>query len=119
MITYMDSEGNYPLHEGDIKLVIEGWTEGDSLPEGWRLIHETDPGTPPAIEDPARENFWYQTTPAFNADTDKWEQTWDYYEGPSAMPPDDGQWWDIDRENNEWVLAPVQPEDVDPGPEPE
>ena len=35
------------------------------------------------------------------------------------MAVDDGQWWDLDRENGVWVLADVQPGDIELEPEPE
>jgi hypothetical protein len=105
----MNAEGNYPFHKGDIQLLISGWTENDLLPEGWHEVAEVDPGEAPVHEQIGRENFWYQTAPEYDAVTETWKQTWDYYEGPSMQPPDDGQWWEMDFENAVWVLCEMQP----------
>ena len=109
MISYINAEGNYPFHKGDIQLLIPGWSEGDSLPEGWHEVAEVDPGEAPAHEEVGRENFWYETAPEYDEASETWKQTWAYVEGPSSMPPDDGQWWTPDRENGVWVLADEQP----------
>tara|TARA_R110002020_G_scaffold336438_1_gene551824 strand:- start:49 stop:399 length:351 start_codon:yes stop_codon:yes gene_type:complete len=115
MISYMNAEGNYPFHKGDIQLLISGWTEGDSLPEGWHEVAEVDPGEAPVHEEVGRQNFWYQTEPEYDAATETWEQTWDYYDGPSMQSPDDGQWWEMDFENAVWVLCEMQPPDEEEG----
>jgi len=119
VIAYMNAEGNYPFHKGDIQLIISGWVEGDPLPEGWHEVAEVDPGDAPAHETSGHENFWYQTEPEYDAASETWKQTWAYVEGLSKLPPDNVQWWEIDRENDVWVLTDIQPGDIDPGPEPE
>jgi hypothetical protein len=44
---YIDPEGNYPRHAGDIQLVIPEWNEAtDPLPDGWIDVAE---GTIPEI----------------------------------------------------------------------
>jgi hypothetical protein len=38
---FIDTNGNYPRHAGDVQLEHEGWQEGiDSLPEGWLEVAE-------------------------------------------------------------------------------
>lgn len=44
---FIDPEGNYPRHAGDVQLVVPGWNEeADALPEGWVNV---EPGTVPEI----------------------------------------------------------------------
>ena len=46
---FIDPDGNYPRHAGDVQLVEPGWTEGtDALPYGWINVEE---GTVPTITD--------------------------------------------------------------------
>jgi hypothetical protein len=40
---YINAEGEYPRHIGDVQLVIPGWKTGDPLPDGWQAVVETDP----------------------------------------------------------------------------
>jgi hypothetical protein len=46
---YINAEGEYPRHIGDIQLVKKGWSEGDPLPTGWQAVVET--GRPTAGAD--------------------------------------------------------------------
>ena len=39
---YVSKLGEYPRHIGDLQLVIDGWQEGDALPEGWQAVAETE-----------------------------------------------------------------------------
>ena len=39
---YINAEGEYPRHIGDVQLVVAGWQEGDSLPDGWQAVVETE-----------------------------------------------------------------------------
>jgi hypothetical protein len=39
---YMNAEGEYPRHVGDVQLVKKGWAEGDTLPKGWQAVTETE-----------------------------------------------------------------------------
>jgi hypothetical protein len=39
---YINAEGEYPRHIGDVQLVKRGWVEGDTLPAGWRAVVETE-----------------------------------------------------------------------------
>lgn len=44
---FIDPEGNYPRHAGDVQIVAPGWNEEtDELPEGWVNV---EPGTTPDI----------------------------------------------------------------------
>jgi hypothetical protein len=35
---FIDNEGNYPRHHGDLLLVEPNWQNGNALPEGWQLV---------------------------------------------------------------------------------
>jgi hypothetical protein len=39
---YINAEGEYPRHPGDIQIVNPSWTEGDALPTGWQSVVKTD-----------------------------------------------------------------------------
>jgi hypothetical protein len=39
---YINAEGEYPRHIGDVQLVKKGWSEGDTLPTGWQSVVETE-----------------------------------------------------------------------------
>ena len=39
---YINAEGEYPRHIGDVQLVKKGWAEGDALPTGWQAVVETE-----------------------------------------------------------------------------
>jgi len=39
---YINAEGEYPRHIGDVQLVKKGWAEGDTLPTGWQSVVETE-----------------------------------------------------------------------------
>lgn len=39
---YINAEGEYPRHIGDIQLVVAEWQEGDALPDGWQAVVETE-----------------------------------------------------------------------------
>ena len=39
---YINAEGEYPRHIGDIQLVKKDWQEGDALPTGWQAVVETE-----------------------------------------------------------------------------
>jgi len=39
---YTNLEGDYPLHQGDIQRLYPDFMNGDSLPEGWLLVVETE-----------------------------------------------------------------------------
>jgi hypothetical protein len=40
---YINAEGEYPRHIGDVQLAKKGFKEGDTLPTGWQLVVETEP----------------------------------------------------------------------------
>jgi hypothetical protein len=46
---YINAQGEYPRHIGDIQLAKKGWADGDALPAGWLLVIETE--QPPASTD--------------------------------------------------------------------
>jgi hypothetical protein len=58
---YIDPDGNYPRHAGDIQLDHPHWEQGDALPGGWLQVAPGDfpvlaPGEtltelPPAVVD--------------------------------------------------------------------
>jgi hypothetical protein len=39
---YINAEGEYPRHIGDVQLVKKGWSESDALPTGWQAVVETE-----------------------------------------------------------------------------
>ena len=39
---YINAQGEYPRHAGDVQLAKKGWAEGDSLPTGWQAVVETE-----------------------------------------------------------------------------
>jgi hypothetical protein len=39
---YVNAQGEYPRHIGDVQLVKKGWAEGDALPTGWQAVVETE-----------------------------------------------------------------------------
>ena len=39
---YINAEGEYPRHIGDVQLAKKGWQEGDALPTGWEAVVETE-----------------------------------------------------------------------------
>jgi hypothetical protein len=39
---YINAEGEYPRHIGDVQLAQNGWAEGDALPTGWQSVVETE-----------------------------------------------------------------------------
>jgi hypothetical protein len=39
---YINAQGEYPRHIGDVQLVKKGWAEGDALPTGWQAVVETE-----------------------------------------------------------------------------
>ena len=39
---YINAEGEYPRHIGDVQLAKSGWSEGDVLPDGWQAVVETE-----------------------------------------------------------------------------
>lgn len=44
---FIDPQGNYPRHAGDVQLEVPGWNEEtDALPEGWINV---EPGNVPEI----------------------------------------------------------------------
>ena len=43
---YINAEGEYPRHPGDVQLVVAEWQEGDALPTGWQSVVETERPTP-------------------------------------------------------------------------
>ena len=40
---FIDPQGNYPRHYGDIEATNPGWKNGDLLPEGWQEVAYTNP----------------------------------------------------------------------------
>ena len=38
---YINSEGQYPRHIGDIHLISPNFVEGNTLPVGWKKVEET------------------------------------------------------------------------------
>lgn len=51
---FMNPEGFYPLHIGDVQLVKPDYKIGQPLPLGWREVHQAQP--PIIAEDEAWEN---------------------------------------------------------------
>jgi hypothetical protein len=45
---YINPQGEYPRHYGDIMLDAPGWKLGDDLPEGWVQVAETERPAPGA-----------------------------------------------------------------------
>jgi hypothetical protein len=45
---YVNAQGEYPRHIGDVQLAQSGWAEGDALPTGWQSVVETERPTPGA-----------------------------------------------------------------------
>jgi hypothetical protein len=44
---FIDADGNYPRHAGDVQLIVPDWQEGvDALPDGWQ---EVEPGIIPEL----------------------------------------------------------------------
>ena len=43
MSLYMDPNGNFPRHPGDVRLADGCWKKGDPLPDGWRKVVQTPP----------------------------------------------------------------------------
>jgi len=44
---FIDADGNYPRHAGDVQIVVPGWNEEtDALPEGWANV---EPGVLPDV----------------------------------------------------------------------
>ena len=39
---YINAEGEYPRHIGDVQLAKPGFKEGDALPKGWKAVVETE-----------------------------------------------------------------------------
>jgi hypothetical protein len=39
---YINAEGEYPRHIGDVQLAKKGWQEGDVLPKGWQAVVESE-----------------------------------------------------------------------------
>lgn len=39
---YINAQGEYPRHIGDVQLAKKGWQEGDPLPKGWQAVVETE-----------------------------------------------------------------------------
>jgi|AntAceMinimDraft_5_1070358.scaffolds.fasta_scaffold18436_3 hypothetical protein len=37
---FIDADGNYPRHMGDLLQVDADWTEGQALPAGWVFVNE-------------------------------------------------------------------------------
>jgi hypothetical protein len=48
MAYYIDSENNYPKHQGDILAIEPDWEPGHPLPEGWQQV---EPGVMPDFTD--------------------------------------------------------------------
>lgn len=40
MAYFIDPDGNYPRHAGDLALAHPGWDEGEALPAGWLRVAE-------------------------------------------------------------------------------
>lgn len=76
MSTYINTNTNeYPKHIGD--LYLEGWNDGDNLPDGWFLVKETQ--MPEVNEGQAvRESM-----PIFI--NDQWTQQWELYDITQEM----------------------------------
>lgn len=47
---YINPEGEYPRHIGDIQLEHPNFKEGDTLPEGWSKVTESERPQPGADE---------------------------------------------------------------------
>ena len=45
---FINAQGEYPRHIGDVQLVKKGWSEGDALPTGWQAVVETERPLPSA-----------------------------------------------------------------------
>ena len=59
MSYFIDRDGNYPRHIGDVEQIIPGWVSGDVLPDGWQ---EVAAGVIP-VTDPNKE-VWFEIEPA-------------------------------------------------------
>jgi hypothetical protein len=46
MNLYVDPDGGFPRHRGDITRIDPSWTEGDPLPDGWLQVVEVAEPTP-------------------------------------------------------------------------
>lgn len=53
---FIDSQGNYPRHIGDLLNEIPDWQEGSSLPSGWQQVMYA-PEMPTAAENEAIEEM--------------------------------------------------------------
>ena len=53
---YINPQGEYPRHYGDIMLDAPGWQLGDDLPEGWVLVAEA-PLPTPGVDEIVVEDF--------------------------------------------------------------
>lgn len=38
---YISPEGDYPLYTLDVKLADPTWSEGEDLPQGWNVVHDS------------------------------------------------------------------------------
>ena len=110
MIIFRNSDGGYPRYKGDIQLVIPGWDFGDNLPEGWTQVVEVDPGEAPECLTPGRQNLWCRISPIYDEVNESWIETWEYVEGISDEPPDDGLNYQVDIDTDTWVVVPQEPE---------
>lgn len=42
MNLFIDPQGNYPRHRGDLQLDHPSWRDGDDLPQGWVEVREVE-----------------------------------------------------------------------------
>ena len=78
MNLYVDPDGGFPRHRGDITRIDPSWTEGDPLPDGWLEVVE--------VEEPA---------PVYT-----------FEEGLATVTDDDGNESQVERDaSNSWPLT--------------
>lgn len=46
---FINPEGKYPRHVGDLQIEHRDWQAGDELPEGWILVQPTPVNTDPRL----------------------------------------------------------------------
>lgn len=79
MVSYIDPDGNYPRHAGDIMFSNPFWRIGDELPAGWEVVEDTDipmsdVGYQIILSEPKKVNgIWKQDWASVAIDTDIWE----------------------------------------------
>lgn len=70
-MNYIDPQGNYPRHSGDIKLSNPNWSDGDPLPSGWILVNHVDAPSFAYGTEKLVENF-----PTLNNEDGQYYRSW-------------------------------------------